>query len=251
MDEEALLGQQIVDQCPDWWADVLQLLLLLVQGDAVPPQDRAAASRGWPSYFAARCLPLPLAPTFPSLAVQRVFLSEGLSRSLTTYCALQRLGVLSACPSDAPLRLHVLGCDVEAEYALPFFAELAGWLAEYCVDLLLCGPQCPSSEAFTFRNLTITMRTGLYHDLVTPSTLALPVCAIAFNMGYGVDWEPTVRFLVQHRIPTVVTGLDAAEVEFAQRAIEQDVGVLAVRFSGRNPFGSLRTLPAPVPPPVD
>eukprot|EP00667_Euglena_gracilis_P026241 EG_transcript_31410 len=95
------------------------------------------------------------------------------------------------------------------------------------------------------------MRTGLYHDLVISSTLALPVCAIAFNMGYGVDWEPTVQFLVQHRIPTVVTGLDAAEVEFAQRAIEQDVGLVAVRFSGRNPFGSLRTLPATAPPPVD
>eukprot|EP00670_Eutreptiella_braarudii_P019525 CAMPEP_0174363520 /NCGR_PEP_ID=MMETSP0811_2-20130205/69162_1 /TAXON_ID=73025 ORGANISM="Eutreptiella gymnastica-like, Strain CCMP1594" /NCGR_SAMPLE_ID=MMETSP0811_2 /ASSEMBLY_ACC=CAM_ASM_000667 /LENGTH=310 /DNA_ID=CAMNT_0015502293 /DNA_START=122 /DNA_END=1054 /DNA_ORIENTATION=+ len=259
---------------PDWWADVLHSLLHLQHSSVPRGEVTYKPLNNWTQYFADRCNALPLG-RFPAKHVQQKLLSEALTRPLTIFMALQSFGllermrVLGDAGQDVPLILHILGCEMESDYALPIFAELTHLLPWARLHILLCGPNCTVQPEPTicYRNLHITTRSCLYHDLVRNNTTSdmhkdatpmgvdamgwmrkQPHCVVAFNMGYSSSWLNTVQFLVDNRTPTIITGIDKAEMDFTLKAIEEDLNrALNLCFAGANPFGSQVRMPNCMP----
>lgn len=191
--------------------------------------------------------------------------SRRLSRALTLYDALSRLGLLQGdATEEGVLQVHLLGADaregLDVASSTEVFAPLCELIAT-CgqwreVSLLLCGPNCmhahaPSSSAgdgVLARECTeggqpalrITYSCELY-DECAPA-LAPPHLAVAFQAGlWGYDsWGPSIALLLRRGCPLVVTSYNELEAEEDEEVL-QALGV-PLRWLWRpqpNPWSSL------------
>lgn len=180
--------------------------------------------------------------------------TQALSPAWTAVCAWQRFtsaGVLTApgIQSNAPsTTLHFLGA-AKAECSMPhvLFSDLPALLGH--TELLLVGPNAlepacgrdavPDPNRNCSGQLSVQVEKSLYHS----SKSASPSLALALNAGlqssYGRHWLPTIKLLLEMRIPTVITGYNADDVVGGLACMLAHGLRPRLVFGGRNPFGSL------------
>lgn len=79
------------------------------------------------------------------------------------------------------------------------------------INIVFIGPEIDvnTMQSYTFhnRNLTIRCVKGLYHEYVLHKDYTIPFVACCFQSGlfdeeYKIHWEPTVKYLQNHRVYT-------------------------------------------------
>ncbi|KAJ6514078.1 hypothetical protein DFH09DRAFT_1099731 [Mycena vulgaris] len=99
--------------------------------------------------------------------------------------------------------------------------------------------------------LTTAMHVSTYHSFVVSkgNKFEKPDLCIAFNSGASQaltdQWLPTLKLLVEHKIPTVFTSLDREEAE-GEAALLRTAGATLHSALGpsKNPWGSMKMVPA-------
>lgn len=192
--------------------------------------------------------------------------SDGLSLPMSILYAMEQLADddLAFTKKDV-IRIHVIGAGSPEMQNSMMFEEILHRIPEAKrLEVLLCGPEmnavrqtdrrggvamnmatCPQCQA-NDRNRIQILSSKLYHDFVHQSgtSFAAPDLAIAFNSGSSEvetdSWKPTMKVLIERKIPTVFTSYNRGEAE-QEAALLTELGAQLVPSLGpcRNPWGSM------------
>ncbi|KAJ3505204.1 hypothetical protein NMY22_g17664 [Coprinellus aureogranulatus] len=192
--------------------------------------------------------------------------SDGLTLPMTILYALEKLARDDlAFTNKEVIRIHVLGASgPELQNSMVFEEILHRIPKAKKLELLLCGPgmdrvnhtdrpggivmdmgTCPDCQV-NKRSRVQILTSQLYHDFVRESGAAfiIPDLAIAFNSGSSEveteSWQPTIKLLVERRIPSVFTSFNREEAE-GDAALLTKVGAQLIPSLGPcpNPWGSM------------
>ena len=226
-------------------------LIAMLPAAALPPEALAAARamRGWPDYFEDvrprfRRLRQDCGCLYPNSRV----LTDYLSRPLTAYAALQRLGI-----ARRRLDLHVVGASrAETLQAPRLFAELAHLLPDTDLHVALVGPDVTppadaGCDAGAPAQVHLQYLPGPYHE-VAPRRR--PDLVVIYHSGLHLypEWGATLQALIRQRVPTVITAFNETDMrrnyEFLTGAGGGPVPRPHVVFGPEvNPFHSLSYVP--------
>ncbi|KAJ7118368.1 hypothetical protein C8R44DRAFT_923628, partial [Mycena epipterygia] len=207
----------------------------------------------------------------PSSTVRRLIraASDDLSMVMTILHGLEKLNDDDGWPRKHTLTIHIIGAnEPEVSYAAhPVgFEEILHRLPEVKIlKLVLCGPDIPGGhlQQKTFdcrtcphctqlgRKRIYELAADTYHGFVANrgSKFEKPDLCIAFNSGASMalteKWLPTLKLLVERKIPSSFTSLDREESE-SEAALLRAAGATLHPALGpsRNPWGSMKMVPS-------
>ncbi|EKM51464.1 uncharacterized protein PHACADRAFT_166026 [Phanerochaete carnosa HHB-10118-sp] len=198
----------------------------------------------------------------PPLAVGPFLCSatDGLAFPMTILWALEKLNEGDAWTKKAILTIHVLGATQEELMRAMQFEEILHRLPTvYKLNLVLIGPEMKTVKAKDGTPVVMDtcprcFRRGrqrvqyhyasLYHDFVASqgSAYTTPNLAIAFNSGCGSEetesWLPTIKSLVEKKVPSVFTAFNRDEVKLDRAILESAGAVLLPGLTGLSPWAS-------------
>ncbi|KAJ7714781.1 hypothetical protein B0H14DRAFT_3014907 [Mycena olivaceomarginata] len=190
--------------------------------------------------------------------------SDNLSMAMTVLYGLEMLNDDDGWTRKHMLRVHVIGASaMEANSVI--FEEILHHLPQVKIlKLVLCGPDMPVgalSQTVTLKTCSECTQLGRqhiqehvadkYHIFVQDqgSKFQKPDLCIAFNSGASVvsthTWLPTLKLLVEGKIPTVFTSFNREEAE-GEAALFRAAGAKLHPALGptRNPWGSIKLGPS-------
>lgn len=159
--------------------------------------------------------------------------SDVMSSVLTILAALE--AVFPNLSSKATIRLHIMGAEnyeyemlaviKEILHVLPALKELNLHFIGPQLSVILideigvgksssidCCQQCKSAKG----SITMSLWSGLYHDILKTSSFAQPDLALAFQPGWtnamwSSIWLPTIKHLASAKHATLLTSFTAAD----------------------------------------
>ena len=232
------------------WAALAERACHLVPEPSVALATRAASERSAAAMSALRALRR--SPGAEALQAHAAALQlapacdDSLSRSLTIWLALWRLGLLPRrCSAEAPLRVLILGAQAHKEGASPeqtalVFQALRRLLGHSGVEelhLLLCGPEVgratappaaapdpAGAEDQPACALTVEYVRGLWHEAAAaaPAARATADAVVCFQPGvWGYSsWRPTIELALQTGAPLLITSYSWEEADDDCGALE-------------------------------
>lgn len=241
------------------WALPADRVHAVAAASALPPSaavlaraaaEDAATGGALAAVRALRCTPGAAALLEHGVCVGARECDDSVSRSLTIWLALWRLGLLPRrCGAEGPLRVLVLGAQAGKEGNSPALTathfqvlrQLLGWSGVTALELLLCGPevgtptappvavgsgvdqehQQPDAHLGCSSAVTVEYLQGLYHEVgPSPPVADLVVCFQPGIWGYA-SWEATVKAVMCGGAPMVITSYSWAEADDDCGALEE------------------------------
>ncbi|KAJ7660558.1 hypothetical protein B0H17DRAFT_1095046 [Mycena rosella] len=203
-------------------------------------------------------------PTSHSMTPLILEASDNLTMAMTVLCALETLHDGDEWTRQHALRVHIIGAN-EIEATCGVFEEILHCLPQVKIlKLVLCGPDMPGGDipkAVVLETCSECKQLGRkhiqehvadkYHNFVERqgSKFEKPHLCIAFNSGASQvstrTWLPTLKLLVQGKIPTVFTSFNREEAE-GEAALLRAAGAKLHPALGpcKNPWGSINLRPS-------
>ncbi|KAJ7753982.1 hypothetical protein B0H14DRAFT_420514 [Mycena olivaceomarginata] len=187
--------------------------------------------------------------------------SDNLSMAMTVLYGLEMLNEDDGWTRKHTLRVHIIGASAMEANSVIIFEEILHHLPQVKIlKLVLCGPDMPVgalSQTVALETCSECTQLGRqhiqehvadkYHIFVQNqgSQFQKPDLCIAFNSGASAvsthTWLPTLKLLIEGKIPTVFTSYNREEAE-DQAALLRAAGAKLHPAVGptRNPWGSIK-----------
>ncbi|KAJ6467949.1 hypothetical protein C8R47DRAFT_1325878 [Mycena vitilis] len=191
-------------------------------------------------------------------------ISDDFTVAMTILYGLEKLNDDDGWTRKHTLTLHIIGAErAEINCGLVLEEILHRCPEVKILKLVLCGPLLPKNEFFDSETCSACTQRGrkrihehaheTYHEFVAKkgSKFEKPDLCIAFNSSASEDsehtWPPTMKVLVERKIPTLFTSFTRGEAE-GEAAMLHAAGARLHPDLGptKNPWGSLNVRPRPL-----